>query len=34
MSIDFDKVSYTYQEGTPFESRALFDINLSLKYPQ
>lgn len=31
MSIDFDKVSYTYQEGTPFESRALFDINLSLK---
>lgn len=31
MAINFEKVSYTYQEGTPFEGRALFDINLTLK---
>lgn len=31
MAINFEKVSYTYQEGTPFEGRALFDIDLTLK---
>lgn len=28
MDIRFEEVSYTYQSGTPFEQRALFDLNL------
>lgn len=31
MDIRFEEVEYTYQKGTPFESRALYDINLSIK---
>ncbi len=31
MGITLTDVSYTYQEGTPFERRALFDINLDIK---
>jgi energy-coupling factor transport system ATP-binding protein len=31
MDIYFEKVDYTYQPNTPFEQRALFDINLSIK---
>lgn len=31
MDIRFEEVGYTYQKGTPFESRALYDINLSIK---
>ena len=30
MSINFQNVSYTYQVGTPFEGRALFDIDLDI----
>ena len=30
MSINFQNVSYTYQVGTPFEGRALFDIDLTI----
>ncbi|MFI3632658.1 energy-coupling factor transporter ATPase [Streptococcus parauberis] len=30
MAINFQNVSYTYQEGTPFEGRALFDVNLEI----
>lgn len=30
MSINFQNVSYTYQAGTPFEGRALFDIDLTI----
>lgn len=30
MSINFQSVSYTYQVGTPFEGRALFDIDLTI----
>ncbi|HEL0620712.1 TPA: energy-coupling factor transporter ATPase [Streptococcus equi subsp. zooepidemicus] len=30
MSIHFQDVSYTYQAGTPFEGRALFDVNLNI----
>ncbi|MDR2833827.1 MAG: energy-coupling factor transporter ATPase [Streptococcaceae bacterium] len=30
MEIIFDKVNYTYQPNTPFEARALFDIDLSI----
>ncbi|HEL0020664.1 TPA: energy-coupling factor transporter ATPase [Streptococcus equi subsp. zooepidemicus] len=30
MSIHFQNVSYTYQAGTPFEGRALFDVNLDI----
>jgi energy-coupling factor transport system ATP-binding protein len=30
MAIHFDKVSYTYQPDTPFESRVLFDIDLEV----
>ncbi|HEL0699185.1 TPA: energy-coupling factor transporter ATPase [Streptococcus equi subsp. zooepidemicus] len=30
MSIHFQNVSYTYQSGTPFEGRALFDVNLDI----
>lgn len=30
MAISFDKVTYTYQPNTPFESRALFDIDLDV----
>ncbi|KHD44602.1 energy-coupling factor transporter ATPase [Streptococcus hongkongensis] len=30
MAINFQNISYTYQEGTPFEGRALFDINLDI----
>ncbi|AEJ26299.1 energy-coupling factor transporter ATPase [Streptococcus equi subsp. zooepidemicus] len=30
MSIHFQDVSYTYQAGTPFEGRALFDVNLDI----
>ena len=29
--IQFDKVNFTYQPNTPFESRALFDIDLSVE---
>lgn len=31
MDITFEKVGYTYQKGTPFESRALYDIDLMIK---
>lgn len=31
MVITLQNVSYTYQEGTPFEGRALFDIDLHIK---
>ncbi|GAA0360373.1 energy-coupling factor ABC transporter ATP-binding protein [Alkalibacterium iburiense] len=31
MDIRFQEVGYTYQKGTPFQSRALHDINLSIK---
>lgn len=31
MGITLESVNYTYQAGTPFEGRALFDINLSIK---
>ncbi|AXQ79656.1 energy-coupling factor transporter ATPase [Streptococcus chenjunshii] len=31
MGIVLKNVSYTYQAGTPFEGRALFDINLEIK---
>lgn len=31
MDIRFQEVGYTYQEGTPFQSRALHDINLTIK---
>lgn len=31
MGINLQKVSYTYQKGTPFEGRALFDIDLEVK---
>ena len=30
MPIHFDKVTYTYQPNTPFESRALHDITLDI----
>lgn len=30
MAITFEQVNFTYQPNTPFESRALFDINLSI----
>ncbi|GFH41087.1 energy-coupling factor transporter ATPase [Pseudolactococcus insecticola] len=30
MAIHFDKVTYTYQPNTPFESRALFDIDMRI----
>lgn len=30
MDIRFQEVGYTYQKGTPFQSRALHDINLSI----
>ena len=31
MDITFEKVDFTYQPGTPFEERALFDLNLHIK---
>lgn len=31
MGIILQKVSYTYQVGTPFEGRALFDVDLEIK---
>lgn len=31
MGITLEGVNYTYQSGTPFEGRALFDINLTIK---
>lgn len=31
MGISLKKVSYTYQAGTPFEGRALFDIDLKIE---
>lgn len=31
MAIHFQKVSYTYQAGTPFEGRALFDVTLDIE---
>lgn len=31
MGITLESVNYTYQAGTPFEGRALFDIDLSIK---
>ncbi|MCO4594339.1 cobalt transporter ATP-binding subunit [Streptococcus infantarius subsp. infantarius] len=31
MGIILEGVNYTYQAGTPFEGRALFDINLTIK---
>ncbi|VTS47694.1 cobalt transporter ATP-binding subunit [Streptococcus porcinus] len=31
MAINFQNVSFTYQAGTPFEGRALFDINLEIE---
>lgn len=30
MGITFEQVSYSYQEGTPFEGQALFDIDLQI----
>lgn len=32
MDIRFQDVGYTYQKGTPFESKAIFDINLSIDH--
>ncbi|WP_366534796.1 ATP-binding cassette domain-containing protein, partial [Streptococcus equi] len=31
MGISLKNVSYTYQAGTPFEGRALFDIDLTIE---
>ncbi|MDN6194808.1 MAG: ATP-binding cassette domain-containing protein, partial [Alkalibacterium sp.] len=31
MDIRFQEVGYTYQKGTPFESKAIYDIDLSIK---
>jgi len=31
MDIHFEKVDFTYQPNTPFEQRALFDVNLTIK---
>ncbi|BAQ25324.1 energy-coupling factor transporter ATPase [Streptococcus troglodytae] len=31
MGINLQEVSYTYQAGTPFEGRALFDVSLEIK---
>ncbi|WEV45129.1 energy-coupling factor ABC transporter ATP-binding protein [Streptococcaceae bacterium ESL0687] len=31
MAITFEKVDYIYQEKTPFESQALFDINMNIE---
>lgn len=31
MAIELKRVDYTYQEGTPFEGRALFDVNLNIE---
>ncbi|WP_032801714.1 ATP-binding cassette domain-containing protein, partial [Streptococcus sobrinus] len=31
MGISLKNVSFTYQAGTPFEGRALFDISLEIK---
>ena len=31
MGITLKNVSYTYQAGTPFESPALFEVNLEIK---
>lgn len=31
MDITFQKVDYTYQAGTPFQERALYDLNLQIK---
>ncbi len=31
MSIKFENVNYTYQDKTPFASRALFDINMEIE---
>ena len=31
MAIELRQVDYTYQEGTPFEGRALFDVNLKIE---
>ena len=31
MDIRFQDVGYTYQKGTPFESKAIFDINMSIR---
>ncbi len=32
MDIRFQDVGYTYQKGTPFESKAIYDINLSITH--
>lgn len=31
MDITFEKVGYTYQKGTPFQNKALYDIDLEIK---
>ena len=31
MDIRFKQVDFTYQPNTPFEQRALFDINLTIQ---
>lgn len=31
MDITFEKVGFTYQKGTPFENRVLYDIDLAVK---
>ncbi len=31
MDIRFEQVDFTYQPNTPFEQRALFDINMTIK---
>lgn len=31
MAISLSKVDFTYQEGTPFEGRALFDVSLTIE---
>lgn len=31
MDITFEKVGYTYQKGTPFQNKALYDIDLHIK---
>ena len=30
MGIALKQLSYTYQEGTPFEGAALFDVNIEI----
>ncbi|GMA53603.1 hypothetical protein GCM10025857_49600 [Alicyclobacillus contaminans] len=31
MDIDFEQVNFTYQPGSPFEQRVLYNINMTVK---